>query len=600
MQVLINGLRYGVDIHYTGPRTTSRTAVKNLKSAAIDHPLAIDSYIASELPLGRIAGPYATARVPFLNLICSPIGAVSKKGSTKVRVIHHLSFPFGGDSINSQVSELNCVISSFDDAMKLVVAAGRGAWLSKIDVVAAYRCIPVRSADRHLLGIMWRGLFYFDCVLPMGLASSCAIWEWFATALEWIIIHSGINTTCTHYIDDGFFVCAPSRTLRYATAQLAAILGIYRVLGIPVSVEKLFGPVTRLPYLGIEVDTMSMTARLSDERLLQLQQLLRDWQLRCSTGTASSASSASSTTTTRAAHAPTASATLGELQSLVGILSFAAKVVRPGRIFLRRMLDLVAALDREERIAVSAFTTGTPPSTPRIGSKGKRYRLSAGFILDLQWWSMFAGDWNGISLLYEAEWSDATVVLQLTTDSCETGCGAVCGVNWFMHTWSADELLAASPTAAASASASTSAAADRTTGSGTSTGSSSSSATPPSSLVSTGRSMPYLELLAIVLAASTWGHRWSGRRVLFHCDCEPVVFAVTKFTSPAPRMMQLIRSLFLIAARHSFEFRLIHIAGVDNSLADALSRGDQVRFFQLHPQAALSSTIPLALPIHNW
>ena len=105
--------------------------------------------------------------------------------------------------------------------------------------------------------------------------------------------------------------------------------------------------------------------------------------------------------------------------------------------------------------------------------------------------------------------------------------------------------------------------------------------------------MPYLELLALTMAAATWGAQWRGRRVVFFNDCAPVVQAVNKGTSRSPLLMTLIRALFLIAARHQFEFKLVHLPGVCNPAADALSRGDQERFHALCPGADRSATIPL-------
>ena len=54
--------------------------------------------------------------------------------------------------------------------------------------------------------------------------------------------------------------------------------------------------------------------------------------------------------------------------------------MRPGRIFLRRMID--------ELKRVPSWANGTTP-----------YPLSPGFQLDVQWWLDFASDWNGKSLL---------------------------------------------------------------------------------------------------------------------------------------------------------------------------------------------------------
>ncbi|KAL5488697.1 hypothetical protein EMCRGX_G017678 [Ephydatia muelleri] len=65
-----------------------------------------------------------------------------------------------------------------------------------------------------------------------------------------------------------------------------------------------------------------------------------------------------------------------ELESLVGHLNHACKVVRPGRSFLRRM---IALLQRQYR------------------NKYHPIRLNHGFRSDLHWWASFAAQWNGAS-----------------------------------------------------------------------------------------------------------------------------------------------------------------------------------------------------------
>jgi Reverse transcriptase-like len=85
-------------------------------------------------------------------------------------------------------------------------------------------------------------------------------------------------------------------------------------------------------------------------------------------------------------------------------------------------------------------------------------------------------------------------------------------------------------------------------------------------------SMPWKELFAIVAAAATWGPRWQRQRVTFFTDCMPVVQAITKGASRTRRMMQLIRQLHFYAASHHFVYRVQHVPGVENKIADELSR----------------------------
>jgi hypothetical protein len=53
--------------------------------------------------------------------------------------------------------------------------------LTKIDVKAAFRCVPVHPSDRWLLCMKWCNSFYADLALPFGLKSSPGIRERYAT-----------------------------------------------------------------------------------------------------------------------------------------------------------------------------------------------------------------------------------------------------------------------------------------------------------------------------------------------------------------------------------------------------------------------------------
>ena len=81
-------------------------------------------------------------------------------------------------------------------------------------------------------------------------------------------------------------------------------------LGVPVAAHKRVGPATCLTCLGIEIDTVAFQLRLPQDKLLRLWDLLTEW--------------GDSKVCERR-----------ELESLIGTLNHACKVVRPGRSFLR-------------------------------------------------------------------------------------------------------------------------------------------------------------------------------------------------------------------------------------------------------------------------
>jgi len=83
--------------------------------------------------------------------------------------------------------------------------------------------------------------------------------------------------------------------------------------------------------------------------------------------------------------------------SLVGLLQYATKVVKPGRSFVSRMYSEAAKLKH-----LSFYV-----------------RLSVGFHSDLRWWHLFICHWNGVSFLESFFHPDA----QMQTDASGTwGC----------------------------------------------------------------------------------------------------------------------------------------------------------------------------------
>jgi len=158
---IVRGITHGVDIGFEGARNVSRPS-RNLRSALDGDRVEqmVADIILADVAAGKKAGPFDSP--PFAHFSYSPIGAVMKGGSwDKIRVIHHLSFPFGGDSINAGVRDEELVLGRFDDACDAIRALGPGCFLVKLDVEAAYKQVPVRVEDRALLGLQWNGRFYY-------------------------------------------------------------------------------------------------------------------------------------------------------------------------------------------------------------------------------------------------------------------------------------------------------------------------------------------------------------------------------------------------------------------------------------------------------
>ena len=305
----------------------------NLRSA-LSCPAVIQEYLNNECAAGHTAGPFPSPPLP--EFIVSPLGAVPKKKSGKWRLHMHLSHP-PGSSVNDGIDTADFPLhySTVYDAMYSVIHLGCDALMVKLDIKSAFRLCPVRPADHHLLGMRWQGQYFFDRVLPFGLRSAPCIFNCLAEAIEWIAKQEGV-THIHHYLDDYFFAGTPGSA--QCAQHLHTLTTLCGSLGVPLAEEKLEGPTTCLEYLSILLDSASLEARLPPDKLQDTHSSLELWLGRTQS-------------------------TKQELLSLIGTLSFAAKVVPAGCTFLRRTIDLSTTAD--------SLQAAIPFSEP--------------FQLDLQW-----------------------------------------------------------------------------------------------------------------------------------------------------------------------------------------------------------------------
>ena len=80
------------------------------------------------------------------------------------------------------------------------------------------------------------------------------------------------------------------------------------------------------------------------------------------------------------------------------------------------------------------------------------------------------------------------------------------------------------------------------------------------------------EFWVIILAARTWGHQWTGRRVAFYCDNDACVQTINHQKPSDPALQECLREFFYHACCFKFQPVLIRIPTKDNDIADFLSR----------------------------
>ena len=104
------------------------------------------------------------------------------------------------------------------------------------------------------------------------------------------------------------------------------------------------------------------------------------------------------------------------------------------------------------------------------------------------------------------------------------------------------------------------------------------------------------ELLPIVLAGVIWGPNWQHKQVLVLCDNAAVVQILNAKTSKEKTIMHLLRCLHFFCALADIKLRAEHLPGLQNTIADAISRNNlQVLFSEVPTVFPSPSPIPPAL-----
>ena len=373
--MVIDFLSYGWPINYTA-LTPPVSALHNHPSATNFDP-HVQTYLDTELSWNAIAGPFDYP--PFGDdFVSSPLQTVPKRGSSTRRVVMDLSFPHGA-SVNDGIptdtylgEHFKLRLPGIDRLVEFVLEKGRHCLIFKKDLRRAYRQFPVDPKDYNLLGFCYQGKFYFDTRCPFGLRSSAMICQRTTKAVVHIFTEQGFLADV--YLDDFYGAEYP-----LLAAQAFSSLGqLFQHLGLDSSPEKDSPPSTSMICLGILVDTAAFTLEVPPSRLDDLQAELTIWQ--SSTGF-----------------------TKKQLQSLLGKLSFVTACVKPGRIFMARLLNTLRECTQPAR---------------------HRYTISAPMLLDIQWWLDFLPRFHRVSLIKPSSWDFES--LNFSTDACLHGGGATC------------------------------------------------------------------------------------------------------------------------------------------------------------------------------
>ena len=344
--------------------------------SATQHPEAVSQKLQEELSKNRIAGPFSSIPLPQLKI--SPLALREKQETGKYRLLHNLSFPYDEQSVNYNIPKTSKQVhyESISDAIASIHQCTPTAYMAKSDIADAFRIVPLHPSQYHLTGFSWQNYYYYDKCLPQGCASSCKIFESVSSAIKWILVCKLGVTNVVKVLDDFFFV---GRTKQQCQDALDKFVYISQQLGIPIATHKTVGPTQVITFLGIELDTTHMIARLPIDKLNRY----RDQILTI---------------------AKQNKVTLREIKSITGMLQFATTVITSGRPFLRRLYDMTM-----------------------LATKPHHYiRLTQQVKLDLDVWLHFLQHYNGKTFIHQQLITDSTTA-HFYSDVSKTAFGATYG-----------------------------------------------------------------------------------------------------------------------------------------------------------------------------
>ena len=376
-EFLLNGISNGFDI--------------------IDEDSDISPVLCANHPSARTSSPlYAKASAQVLNeiecgnyVICdsapevvSPMAAIPKPDGG-VRLIHDCSRP-PGRSVNDYCStDWKQKFARVDNAASLMT---EGCWFSKVDLKHAYRSVGISEKSQLATGLQWefkgKTIYMKDTKLPFGARLSPGIFHRITQAVKRIMARKGYDLLIV-YLDDFLLI---SNSKEACAEALSVLISLLRKLGFSIHRGKVVDPTQKITFLGVELDSVQMSMRLPHDKLCILRQELQGFLGR-------------------------KRATKRQLQSLAGRLSWAAAVVKGGRVFLRRIFNKISMLRHSCH----------------------RTLVTVDVRQDIVWWFQFIQSFNGKSLLL-----DKTPIECVYTDACDKGAGGSFGADWFYYNWSQD------------------------------------------------------------------------------------------------------------------------------------------------------------------
>jgi len=439
------------------------------------------------------------------------IGCVPKENGG-IRPITDCSKP-DKCAINNYMTLEKFKFKSVDDAAKLM---SQDCWFAVIDLSKAYRTVPIHEDHWALQGLKWGDQYYVDTRLCFGLRCAPSIFNRMSSFIVRCMARHGYDFI-VHYLDDFCIVHKNPNMVREAQQALISLL---HTLGFSISWPKVISPTQVVKFLGIILDSTCLELRLPDGKLEALIALLKDFL-------------------------KMKQASKRQLQSLCGTLAHCATVVKGGRTFSRRVIDLTNSLRQWHH----------------------KTRLNEDFKKDICWWLSFVKVFNGKAKVLRPDIVQAPL---LQCDSSMSGFGIYYDGDWRAGVWHQDTTVY--PPVVKNLP-------QWVTPSGV-----------PQEVL---RNINILELYPILVATQQWGASWQDKRVIIYTDNTQVQAMINTGRSCNKVAMAWLREIFWSSAIYNFHVTARRITSKDNVISDRLSRLSHPESYQSLVAYVTQQKLPL-------
>ena len=381
-EFLLDGFTHGFRITDSAPKMDIIQERNNYKSATCpENRNQVEKQLLSEIAKGHYV---ITDNKPS---IISALGAIPKKDTDELRIIHDCSQPID-NGVNSLFTVQKHSFESVDSAIRHLKPHG---WLAKVDLKSAYRHVGIHPQDYKVMGLKYhfskdnRFTYFYDTRLCFGASASVGIFHRITQSIVRMMHRQGHNKVMC-YLDD-FLLIGDTKT--ECQKSMDKLLQLLHKLGFTINWSKVVYPTQNIDFLGININSTANTLTIPKDKLQAIKQTVNKWIKKTK-------------------------ATKRELQSLIGIINWAAKCVKAVRPILHSLINLVKKLKKASH----------------------RIRIPRNTKLDLLYFNTWCTTFNGVVLFNHA--TGPQPCNTVFTDASPEAGGAYCCNDFLYSCWKRD------------------------------------------------------------------------------------------------------------------------------------------------------------------